>query len=250
MFVKWGPSKNLSRLIEPESITHGQHYLLIAAYFDETWTQKVLTNERIGHFAKKYMFNPRFEPIIRDRIPSKYDFRTDWLLKEFANEQSSFAIAPFEAEPVRHVHAATTNADVVRKKPERRMSSAYIPITSQLFVELKRSLLRKIEKEFPPSKIVGQKVEGWLHTWLNMPEKPSKLFSFQPKGPSDLVLDGLGEIRIAMERLGPARINGLKLMHFRLLPGTQEHKVTFVRYYPFKDCKDDYSIHPIFEEVP
>ncbi|KAJ8069546.1 hypothetical protein OCU04_003196 [Sclerotinia nivalis] len=223
-----------------------QHHLLIAAYFDETWTRKVLADEKIGFLARRHIFNPRFEPIIRERIPNKYAFRLDWVLKELADEQSSFAMDPSEAEPEYNIHAET---ETVRINVERKRSSAYIPITSQSFVKLKRSLLRKIEKEFPPSKIIGQKPEGWLRTWSNLPERPSKLFSFPTRGvPSD-ILNDLEDIRVRLETIGPARVNGFKLMHFKIKPVTEEHKETIIKYYPFKDCLDDYQNRPLFDTV-
>ncbi|KAF7862481.1 hypothetical protein EAF04_007354 [Stromatinia cepivora] len=223
-----------------------RHHLLIAAYFDETWTRKVLADEKIGFLARRHIFNPRFEPIIRERIPSKYAFRLDWVLKELADEQSSFAMDPSEAEPEYNIHAET---ETVRINVERKRSSAYIPITSQPFVELKRSLLRKIEKEFPPSKIVGQKPEGWLRTWSNLPERPSKLFSFPTRGVPSHILNDLEDIRVRLGTIGPARVNGFKLMHFKIKPVTEEHKETIIKYYPFKDCLDDYQNRPMFDTV-
>ncbi|QSZ36242.1 hypothetical protein DSL72_007368 [Monilinia vaccinii-corymbosi] len=218
----------------------GQHYLLIAAYFDETWTRKVLADEKIGYFARRYIFNPRFEPTIRDRIPNKYFFRMDWLLTELANELSSFAIDPFDAEPHYHMHVHS-DTEVVEEGSKRRKGSAYIPITSQPFVEFKRTLLRKVERECPPSKIIGQKPEAWLHTWSNLPERPSKLFSFPTRGPSAQILNDLEDIRTSLEKIGPARVNGFKLMHFRIQPKSQAQKETRIKYYPFKDCLGDYQ---------
>ncbi|CAD6443714.1 85cae42a-c506-4f60-ba1d-98c73262362a [Sclerotinia trifoliorum] len=223
-----------------------QHHLLIAAYFDETWTRKVLADEKIGILAKRHMFNPRFEPIIRERIPNKYAFRLDWVLKELADERSSFTMDPSEAEPELNIHEET---GTVRINVERKRSSAYIPITSQPFVEFQRSLLRKIEKEFPPSKIIGQKPEGWLRTWSNLPERPSKLFSFPTRGVPSHILNDLEDIRLCLETIGPARVNGFKLMHFKTQRVTQEHKETIIKYYPFKDCLDDYQNRPLFDTV-
>lgn len=219
-----------------------QHHLLIAAYFDENWTQKVLADEKIGFFARRYLFNPRFEPTLRERIPNKYAFRMDWLLKQLADEQDSFSMDPFEGEPEYNVHADT---ETVRKIVERNRSSAYIPITSQPFVELKRSLLRKVEKEFPPSKIVGKKAEGWLRTWSNLPERPTKLFSFSTEGRPNDVLNDLEDIRVSLERIGPARVNGLKLVHFKAKRSTNHHEETIIKYYPFKDCLEDYQNRPL-----
>ncbi|KAF7922150.1 uncharacterized protein EAE98_008361 [Botrytis deweyae] len=219
-----------------------QHHLLVAAYFDETWTQKVLADEKIGFLARRYLFNPRFEPTLRERIPNKYAFRMDWLLKQLADEQDSFSMDPFEGEPEYNVHADT---GTVRTIVERNRNSAYIPITSQPFVELKRSLLRKVEKEFPPSKIVGKKPEGWLRTWSNLPERPSKLFSFPTGGRPNDVLNDLEDIRVRLEGIGPARVNGFKLMHFKTKRSTEQHDETIIKYYPFKDCLEDYQNRPL-----
>ncbi|KAB8293725.1 hypothetical protein EYC80_009210 [Monilinia laxa] len=215
----------------------GQHYLLIAAYFDEIWTRKVLADQKVGYFARRHIFNPRFEPTIRDRIPNKYAFRMDWVLKELAGELSSFAMDPSDAKPEYNIHPET---EVVKEGSERRRNSAYIPITAQPFIELKRTLLRKVEEEFPPSKIIGQKPEAWLQTWLNLPQRPSKLFSFPTRGSHVQILNDLEDIRTSLENIGPARVNGFKLMHFITKPKSSEHKATLVKYYPFKDCFDDY----------
>ncbi|KAA8565435.1 hypothetical protein MFRU_006g00160 [Monilinia fructicola] len=224
----------------------GQHYLLIAAYFDEIWTRKVLADQKIGYFARRYIFNPRFEPTIRDRIPNKYAFRMDWVLQELANELSSFAMEPFDAKPEYNIHPDT---EVVKEGSERRRSSAYIPITAQPFIDLKRNLLRKVEKEFPKSKIIGQKPEAWLQTWLDLPERPSKLFSFPSRGSSDQILNDLEDIRMILENIGPARVNGFKLMRFITKPRSSEHEATLVKYYPFKDCLDDYHTRPQMDKI-
>lgn len=222
-----------------------KHHLTIAAYFDETWTQKILADEKIGYLARRHLFNPRFEPIIRERIPSKYAFRMDWILAQLAGEQSSFEMDPSEGEPEYNVHPETEVVGLQNK--ERQRSSAYLPITSQPFVELKRTLLRKVEKEFPPSRIVGAKPEGWLRTWSNLPERPSKLFSFPTRGLAGPILNDLEDIRLRIESIGPARVTGFKLMHFRLIQGTEEQKETLITYYPFKDCLTDYENRPIEE---
>ncbi|KAF7955527.1 hypothetical protein EAE96_004453 [Botrytis aclada] len=190
-----GPKHSARHLPSPwEQTKRGSpHHLLVAAYFDERWTQKVLANEKIGFLARRYLFYPRFEPILRENIPTKYAFRMDWLLEQLADEQGSFSIDPFEGEPQYNFHADT---EIVETSVERNRSSAWIPITSQPFVELKRSLLRKVEKEFPPSKIVGKKPEGWLHTWSNLPERPSKLFSFPTSGHPNDVLNDLEDVRL------------------------------------------------------
>ncbi|KAI9640747.1 hypothetical protein NHQ30_011056 [Ciborinia camelliae] len=158
-------------------------------------------------------------------------------------EQSSFVMDPSEGEPEYNVYA--DSGIIEEDLKERRRRSAFIPITSQPFVELKRSLLSKIQKEFPPSKIIGQKPEGWLRTWTTMPERPSKLFSFPTRDPYNNIIDDLEDIRMRLEIIGPARVNGFKLMRFKLLPGTAKHRLTLVNYYPFKDCLYDHNRLPV-----
>lgn len=240
------PVRSTSQLLKCrwERADFARHqYLVVRAYFSETWTQKILADEKINRLATKYIFNPRLEPMIRDRIPTKYSFRLDWLLKEFASEQSCFTIDPSAADPTYHVFPYTR---LDNHGVEIEKKGAYIEIISEPFDDFTKALLRKVEKAFPPSRLINKLPEGWLNTWLSKPPKPCQLFSFPTTGLPGEVLRDLDGVRSSLEKIGPAQVAGLKLVRLGFRHTSTVDDEPQITYYPFKDSPRSYYTHSGF----